>query len=347
MVENPISAQKLSELCTRLLEAEGVPSQDAAFVASTLVEADLRGVHSHGVLRLGRYVRELGSGLTNVNPTIAVLDEGAAYARIDGDGGLGPLVGRRGMGLAIDKARTAGSATVTACRSRHFGAAGFFSLMASQQDLIGISMTVASSRLAPTGGLKPLFGNNPLAMAVPGDQDFPLVVDFAAGNIAAGKLELAAADDQPIAEGLARDSEGHPTTDPKVALKGSIVPIGEHKGYGLTVFIELLAGLLSGAPHFAVERDQIADHMHTKGIGHCFMAIDPARFMPLEQFKASVAHMVAITKSSPALPGTDEILLPGEKEARCRSERLQNGIPLVPSTLAMLASLAQQRDIDF
>jgi LDH2 family malate/lactate/ureidoglycolate dehydrogenase len=250
------------------------------------------------------------------------------------------------MEVCIAKALQAGSATVTACRSRHFGAAGFFALMALAKDLIGITMTVASPRLAPTGGTLPLFGNNPLAMAIPGNPDFPLLVDFATGSIAAGNLELAAANNTPIPAGVARDQQGNPTTDPKIALQGTIVPIAEHKGYGLTLLIEVLAGLLGGSPYFGVEKQQVDEHVRDRGIGHFFMAIDPSRFMPLPLFKEAVARMVSQTKASPKMPGAAEILLPGELEARRRQERLREGIALASSTVEMLRKLGRECGAD-
>ena len=337
-----IKAKKLAEIGSAILQYKGIPCSDADFVAHSLVEADLRGVHSHGSMRLGRYAKELEEKITNPDPKISTLDDGPAFARVDGDGALGPLVGRYAMSLCIEKARTSGTATVTACRSRHFGSAGFYCLQALESNLIGIAMTVASSRIAPTGGSQPLFGNNPIAIAIPGDHGFPLVIDFAMGQLAAGKLELAAASGSSIPPGLARDPDGNPTTDPKVALEGSILPIGAHKGYGLTLLIEVLAGLLSGSPYFGVSRRQSAEHVQRKGIGHFFMAIDPARFMPLEHFKASVTSMVKGTKNSSRLAGVDEIFLPGEIEARCRQERLLKGIPLAASTIQILAELGSE-----
>lgn len=335
-----IAAEKLITTCAAILANEGVPVEDAEFTAQTLVEADLRGIHSHGTLRLSRYVRELQNKITNPQPQIATLEEGPAFARVDGDSGLGPLVGRYAMQTCISKARQAGSATVTAYRSRHFGAAGYYSLMAREADLIGITMTVASPRIAPTGGIKPLFGNNPIALSVPGDQDFPLLVDFAMGRTGAGRLELAATMGESIPEGLARDLDGNPTTDPQVGLKGSIVPIAEHKGYGLTLLIEILAGLLGGAPYFGVERTQVDEHIRERGVGHFFMAINPARFMPLPAFKAAVAAMAAGIKSSPRGPGVDEILVPGELEYRRRNERLAHGVPLASAAVEKLRELA-------
>ena len=337
-----IEASRLQRACSLILQHATVPPSDADFVALSLTEADLRGIHSHGSMRLGRYVRELRDRITNPQPQIRSIEEGPAFARIDGDGGLGQLVGRQAMAQCIAKARQAGSATVTACRSRHFGAAGFFALMALEHDLIGVTMTVASPRLAPSGGTLPLFGNNPLAMALPGSRDFPLLVDFATGSIAAGNLELAAANGTPIPAGVARDLEGNPTTDPKVALKGTIVPIAEHKGYGLTLLIEVLAGLLGGSPYFGVEKSQVDEHVRDKGIGHFFMAIDPSRFMPLPLFKAAVGQMVDQTKASPKMPGTKEIFLPGEIEARRRQERLEQGIPLAASTIEKLRTLGRE-----
>ncbi|MFH1569001.1 MAG: Ldh family oxidoreductase [Gemmatimonadota bacterium] len=343
MATESIAAPRLSQACQRLLECEGVPPADAAFVAGTLVDADLKGIHSHGVLRLPRYLRELAQGITNPRPKIATLGEGPAFARVDGDGALGPLVARYAMGVCMAKAQTAGSATVTACRSRHFGAAGTYASMALDADLIGIAMTVASPRLAPTGGSKPLYGNNPVSMAIPGSPDFPLLIDTAMGSTAAGRLELAAANGETIPAGLARSLDGTPTTDPNAALKGTIVPIGEHKGYGLALLIEVLAGLLGGAPYFGVERDEVSNHMRDKGIGHFFMVVDPARFMPIEAFKAATADMVRRTKESPRLAGVDEILLPGELEERRRRDRLVHGIPLAASTVEKLAGLARRR----
>ena len=337
-----VEAAKLTRAESLILQAERVPLADADFVAGTLVDADLRGIHSHGSLRLGRYVKELRSRITNPRPQIRTIAEGPGFARVDGDGGLGQLVGRQAMATCVERAAASGSATVTACRSRHFGAAGLYCLQALEHELIGIAMTVASPRLAPTGGTLPLFGNNPIAMAVPGNQRFPLLIDFAMGEMAAGKLELTAAAGDSIPEGIARDLAGNPTTDPAVALKGSILPVGGHKGYGLTLLIEILAGLLSSSPYFGVGRDEVAAHVREKGIGHFFMAIDPGRFMPLEMFKAAVAEMVEGIKASPRLPTADEILYPGELEARLREDRLESGIPLAVSTVEMLRALAQE-----
>jgi LDH2 family malate/lactate/ureidoglycolate dehydrogenase len=330
----------------RILEHHQVPADDAAYVAGTLVEADLRGIHSHGVLRLGRYARELRAGITNPRPRFSVVAEGPAFAQVDGDGGLGQLVGRYAMAMCLDKAGQAGSAVVTARGSRHFGAAGTFALMALERSYIGLSMTVASPRLAPTGGSEPLFGNNPIAAAIPGGEGFPLLVDFAMGSIAAGRLELAAATDEPIPAGVARSLDGTPTTSAKAALKGSIVPIGEYKGYGLALLIEVLAGLLSGAPYFGVARDQVDEHVRTRGIGHFFMAVDPSRFLPMAEFTQAVRRMVESTKGSRRLAGVDEIYLPGEIEARRRQERLERGIPLAASTMETVRSLARECGAD-
>jgi LDH2 family malate/lactate/ureidoglycolate dehydrogenase len=337
-----VKAENLIRVCKDILSSSGVPTEDAQFVAETLVEADLRGINSHGILRLGRYVRELNSGVTNPNPEIKLVDDSIATAKVDGDGGLGPLVGKFAMETCIKKAKEAGSATVTAFRSRHFGAAGYYARMAQKVDLIGISMTVASPRLAPTGGKLPLFGNNPIALSVPGDQSFPLVIDFASGKIAAGRLELAASKGEKIPADVARDLDGKETTDPDIALKGTIVPIAEHKGYALTLFIEILAGLLGGAPYFGIDRSKVDSHMRDRGIGHFFMVIDPCRFMPLSEFKMAISNMIEIIKHSPKMPNTEEILLPGEIEFRNRESALKNGIPLADETIEQIRKWAQE-----
>ncbi len=333
---------RLTELCAQVLAHYRVPWEDAEFVAGTLVQSDLRGIHSHGSMRLGRYARELESGLTNPSPAIRTAAEGPAWARVDGDGALGQLVGRHALSVCIDKARASGSATVTACRSRHFGAAGTYCLLALERDMIAISMTVSSPRLAPTGGTRPMFGTNPIAMGVPGDQNFPLVIDLAMSSIAAGNLELAASAGETLPEGVARDLNGEPTTNPQTALSGTIVPIGEHKGYALTLLIELLAGLLGGAPYFGVDRAAVPRHVGEKGVGHSFICIDPARFMRSPQFKMQVAEMVAAIKRSPRMPGVDEIFVPGELEEKRRLDRCERGIPLAASTLSLLHDLARK-----
>ena len=342
MSTSVVVADELKAACHRILQHEGVPAADALFVADTLVEADLRGIHSHGSMRLGRYVRELRGGITNPQPKIGIVDEGPAFARVHGDGALGQLVGRYAMTVCMDKAEETGSATVTAGQSRHFGAAGTFASMALDRDFVGIAMTVASPRLAPTGGKKPLFGNNPIAVAIPGVCGFPLVLDIAVGSLAAGKLELAAANGMPIPSGVARDIDGRPTTDAALALEGSIAPIGDHKGYGLTLVIEVLAGLLAGSPYFGVDREHVGQHVRERGIGHFFMAIDPGRFMPIDQFKKAVDGMVERVKASPRLPGVEEIFLPGEIDERRRRERLEHGVPLAASTVEMLRELASR-----
>lgn len=335
-----VSPAKLAELCACVLSHYDVGPDDANFVAQTLVESDLRGIHSHGSMRLGRYAHELGSGLTNPTPDIRTIDEAPASARVDGDGGLGQLVGRHALKVCLDKARSAGTATVTARRSRHFGAAGTYCLMALHEDMIAMSMTVSSPRLAPTGGTHPMFGTNPIALGVPGDQDFPLVIDLAMSAIAAGNLELAAARGDTLPDGVARDLSGATTKDPQMALTGTIVPIGEHKGYALTLLIEILAGLLGGAPYFGVDREKVAEHLVTNGIGHFFMCIDPTRFMPLAAFKQRVGAMAQTIKQSSRMPGVDEIFVPGELEEKRRRERLKNGIPLVETTVSLLEELA-------
>jgi LDH2 family malate/lactate/ureidoglycolate dehydrogenase len=161
-------------------------------------------------------------------------------------------------------------------------------------------------------------------------------------SIAAVNLELAASGGETLPEGVARDLNGEPTTNPQTALSGTIVPIGEHKGYALTLLIELLAGLLGGAPYFGVDRAAVPRHIGEKGIGHSFICIDPARFMPAPQFKRQVAEMVAAIKRSPRMPGVDEIFVPGELEEKRRRDRCETGIPLAASTLSLLQDLARK-----
>ena len=337
----PVQADQLNDVCGAILRHAELTDDDASYVAASLVQADLMGVHSHGVLRVRRYVEELARGITNPRADIRVTDDGPSFARVDGNHALGQLVGRFAMDVCLQKAAATGSATVTACRSHHFGTAGQFAVRALDHDMIGIAMTVASPRLAPTGARVPLFGNNPIAYAVPSDLDFPLLFDAAMGALAAGKLELAAASGTPIPPGMARDAQGQPTTDAALAHKGMIEPIGDYKGYGLTLFIELLAGLMAGSPYFGVERESVAEHLAGVGIGHCFIGMDVNRFMPAADFKRAVGDMARRIKESPRQEGIDEIFLPGEIEERRRRHALAHGIDLAASSVEMLRELGK------
>lgn len=334
-----IPPEHLTELCAQVLSHYGVPRTDADFVARSLVESDLRGIHSHGSMRLGRYAKELDAGLTSPDANIVTIEKGPACASIDGNGALGQLVARQALSVGIEKARSAGTASVTCCQSRHFGAAGNYCLMALEENIMAMSMTVSSPRIAPTGGIQAMFGTNPIALGVPGNHDFPLVIDLAMSSVAAGNIELAARAGDVLPKGVARDMAGAPTTDPQEALDGTIVPIGEHKGYALTMLIEILAGLLASSPYFGVSRENVSQHVEEKGIGHFFLCIDPTQFIPLEVFKSQVTEMVNAIKVSPRLPGVKEIFVPGELEEKRRRHRLKHGIPLAESTRSILNSL--------
>ncbi|TAK25453.1 MAG: Ldh family oxidoreductase [Chloroflexota bacterium] len=340
-----VAPDRLHEFVASATMALGLSAADAAIVAASLVEADLRGVHTHGVAALPGYARRLRGGGVNPRPRIAVAVESAATAVIDGDNGLGQVVGRFAMDQAIARAREYGIGSVTARNSSHFGAAAHYASMALAHDMIGFASTSAGNRIAPIGGKTAVVGNNPVAWAIPSGLERPIVLDMAQSVVAAGKLGFAARRGERIPIGWALDRDGKPTDDPVAGAAGLLVPIGGPKGFGSALVVDILCGALSGA---AIGRELASPHQPDapSRLGHFFIAIDVARFVPIDDFKRRVDRMVRdIHESEPTEPGTP-LYLPGEIEWRLREERARRGIPLLESVVADLRGLADELGLD-
>ena len=256
-----VELDSLIAFCVRVLVAAGISCQDAEITANALVAADLRGIDSHGVAHLGRYVGGLENGTITTQPNIKILNETPSTALLDGDRGLGFVVAHRSMELAIQKAKAAGSGLVVARRSTHYGAAGYWAAMALSHGLIGFSMTNAGPKVAPTFGSRAMLGTNPIGLAVPADQEPPFVLDMATSVVPAGRLEIYARKGQSLPDGWVIDSSGQPIHDPVTALTAvrgdemSILPLGGegeslsgYKGYGLSMGVEILSSMLAGYP---------------------------------------------------------------------------------------------------
>ncbi len=349
-------AEALHEFATRVFERAGVPPADAFLAAEVLLAADLRGIDSHGVARLRPYHLALHDGRINPTPEMRLVRETLSTATLDGDNGLGLVVGPYANEIAMARALEAGSGWVSVRNTNHFGIAGYYVLRALERDLIGWAMTNSSALVAPVFGVARMLGTNPLAIAFPGLEEPPIVIDFATSAAAFGKIEIARRLGAPLPLGWAIDAEGRPTTDPADVYEGgALLPVGStrelggHKGYALAMMVDVLSGVLSGAnwgpfaPSFAIE--QAPARSVGAGIGHFFGALRIDGFIEPDDFKRQVDDLVRTFRSSAPAPGTEGPLIPGDPERAAEEVRRRDGIPLVPAVAEDLEALAHETGI--
>lgn len=330
-----VKAEELVAFCRETFIAAGLDEPGAAIVARSLVEADLRGISTHGVVRLWLYERRVRAGLIRPNPAMRLTRTGPATAILLGGHGAGQVVGSRAMTEAIALAREAGVGCVAATESNHFGIAAYFTMQALPHDMIGLAVSHSDSLVAPYGAAKPFLGSNPISVAIPAGDEDPVVLDMATSVVAMGKMVAAKAAGGSIPLGWAIDPAGNPTTDPDQALEGSLLPMGTYKGYGLSLVIEVLSALLAGSPfgpHVPIPF-KIAE---IQNLGHFFAALDLRRFVEIATFKARMDQMIREIKALPRAPGFEEVLVAGEPEARCRRQQSQDGIRLTPEAVQVL-----------
>jgi ureidoglycolate dehydrogenase (NAD+) len=343
-----IAAPRLASFVAAALQRVGVPASEAEIVADTLVEADLRGVHSHGVMRLPIYVKRIQSGLVRARASVTVTSQGPAFAQVDAHNSLGQVVSVRAMDLAIEKARAGGVGVVGVGHSTHFGAAAYYALRAATQNLIGVAVTNTLPLMPAVGGAARIVGNNPIAYAVPAGRHRPIVLDIATSVVAAGKIQRARGrgDRVPLDWGV--DSAGVPTDRPEAILDGGmLLPAGGHKGFGLAMIFDLLCGPLVGtAWSSGVAGLSLPDHARPQDVGHLFMALDVAQFRPLAAFVAEVDRYIDLVHASPRAPGVERIYVPGEIEFETAETRRRDGIPLDPNILDDLARLAKDFSLE-
>ncbi|HEU5272533.1 MAG TPA: Ldh family oxidoreductase [Xanthobacteraceae bacterium] len=341
-----VSAPALKAFIARAFVAAGIPENDAAVLGELITEADLRGSDTHGVFRMPAYCKRIKAGGVNVRPDIRIVAERASTALVDGDNGMGHLVMKRAAEIAIAKAKETGVGWVGARMSNHAGPAALYTMMPLAHDMIGLYFAVGSNNhLPPWGGAESLLGTNPIAVAVPGLEEPPVVMDMAPTVSAYGKVRLKASRGEPMPVGWMIDKQGKPLTDPKRADEGHLLPIGDYKGYALSLIIGLLAGALNRA---AIGRD-IFDFNKELGratnTGQSVVALSIDAFVPATEFKRSVDAMVRTLRASPRLPGVERIWLPGEQSHVKRLDRMKSGIPLPPSLKRSLDALAKELGI--
>lgn len=344
-----INHEKLTRFVQAAFEKLGVPAADAQIAAETLVAADLRGVDTHGVIRFSPhawYVKWLSDGSMTAKPNIQVISETPSTALLDGDRGMGMVIGHRAMELAIEKAKQCGIGMVGVRNSRHYGMSAQYAMQALAHDMIGIAMTNASRQVVPTFGREARFGTNPMCFAVPADKELPFVLDMATTTAAAGKLELAARLEKSIPTGWALDEKAEPTHDPRVAQKARrLLPLGgsrdngSHKGYGLAILVEILCGVLTGTLT-ALNADQDPR-------GHFFGAIRVDAFRPVTEFKRDMDRLIRELKSTPPIQGQNRVYVAGEIEFETAEERAERGVPLLPSVLKGLREVSEQLGMSY
>jgi L-2-hydroxycarboxylate dehydrogenase (NAD+) len=341
-----ISAAPLAAFITRALAAAGLPATDAETVAGLMTEADLRGSDTHGVIRLPLYVRRIRAGGVNAKPNIRVVNDRPSAALIDGDNAMGHLVMRRAAHLAIEKAKATGIGWVGARMSNHAGPAALYVTMPLHHDMIGLYFAVGSNNhLPPWGGSESLLGTNPMAVAVPAQDETAIVLDMAPTVAAYGKVRLKAQRGEQMPVGWMIDREGKPLTDPKRADEGHLLPIGDYKGYGLSLIIGILAGALN---HAALGRDVI-DFVKETGratnTGQAIAAIAVDTFVPAAAFKRTVDQVIRDIRNSRRLPGVERIFLPGEQSQAKLLDRRAHGVPMPKALRESLDALARDLNI--
>ncbi|MGA2328134.1 MAG: Ldh family oxidoreductase [Bryobacteraceae bacterium] len=326
----------------RLLEAVGVAPEKALLVASVLVYANLRGVDSHGLQVLPHYVGQIEAGDVNPAAEGRVVTEDHACLLYDGDHGLGSVTAEICCRHVIRMARQYGIAIALTRETSHFGAAAFWTQRISAAGLIGIAMCDSSPQVPPWQGKAKRVGTNPISVSVPHPGGRGWLLDMATSTVALGKIEQAALNRKTeLPPGWAMDSEGRPTTSLQAALAGFLMPLGGYKGSGLGLMVEILGGVLGGggmAPDIA----GIRDHGRVARVNHTFLAIDVARFLPLETFYARMDWLVEHIQSAPPAAGYDEVLVAGDPEWRLQDQRRATGIPILPGPWEMLARTARR-----
>ncbi|MFT6850723.1 MAG: LDH2 family malate/lactate/ureidoglycolate dehydrogenase [Sphingobacteriales bacterium] len=338
--------------------AMGVKQEEAVMAANVLLAADLRGIDSHGVARLPGYVRLWKKGRIKTDAIARVVHETPSTATMDADAGLGLVASQKAMKLAIEKAKNVGSGWVAVKNSNHFGIAGFYSMMALEENMIGWAMTNASPLVAPTHSKQAMLGTNPIAVAFPAGNHRPVVIDLATSTAANGKLQIADRLGKKIPTSWAADKMGVPSDNPQVLKKGGVLfPLGSslegssHKGFGLSSMVDLFSGVLSGGgfgPFVPPFVDFLEPKItpHGTGIGHFFGAWRVDAFRPLEDYKAAMDVWIDEFKNAARVDENQSIIIPGEPEYDSAKKRAIEGIPLVDNVYENLKVLSREFNIE-
>jgi L-2-hydroxycarboxylate dehydrogenase (NAD+) len=353
------SHESLKKFCHETFLKIGCPEDHAEQASDVLISADLRGVDSHGVLKLPGYVRLWEIGRINTQPKIKIIHETPSTGTVDGDSGLGLVVAPRAMKIAMEKAEAVGSGWVAVKNSNHFGIAGYHAMMALVHDMVGIAMTNASANVAPTFGTEKMLGTNPIAVAIPAGQEPPFVADLATTPVAYGKIRLRQHKGESLPLGWMQDAQGNPTENAYAAHEGgSMVPLGSdrahgsHKGYCLGAIVDIFSAVLSGAnygpwvppfgAHLPIPEESVGERL-----GHFFGAFRIDSFRPSEEFKTHMDKWIHRFRNATTVEGHDRVMIPGDPEREIMDNRKAEGIPLMDPVIKDLQDLGKKLGVKF
>ena len=336
-----IQAGRLREVSVQILKGLNATQEEAELVADCLVRAEMRGIDTHGVHFLKLLSDRIDARMIHIPTPLKVIREDHTTAILDGGNGLGQVAAHRAMKMSIQKARDFGMGITLVRNTNHIGILAFYTPMAAEEGMVGIVMSNSAPSMSPWGGAEPFLGTNPISIAIPGGEEGAVVLDMSSSVVARGKIRRAQRMKERIPLGWALDDTGTPTTDPVAALKGSLLPIGGPKGYGLALMIDVLAGLLSGS-QYGPEVKTFHQPLGPTGIGVFTMAIDIERFMPLHQFKDLMTSYAKSIKKTKKAKEVSQIYLPGEIELEKEKKSITEGIELDSTVVKSLNELLQK-----
>jgi LDH2 family malate/lactate/ureidoglycolate dehydrogenase len=339
-----VKHEPLRRFVGEIYERAGMPAEDAALLSDTLVQADLWGHQSHGVLRTGWYLARLQSGVMKAATQPKLVVDAGAVAVIDAQDGVGQVVTRFAAREALRRAKLHGVSSVAVRNSNHFGTCMYYTRMAAEQGCVMMLMTNGGPAIAPWGGRKKIIGTNPWSISCPAGKHPPLMMDMANTGVARGKIYLARQRRETIPPGWALTADGEPTTDPQAAIDGIILPMAGHKGYAIAVVVDMLSGVLSGSSFLSAVNGPYKTDQRS-GAGHFFAAFNIEAFQPLAEFDARMEAFVAELKSVPLAQGVDEVFYPGEMEARSDERLRRDGLDLPEDTVADLRRIGAETGI--
>jgi len=354
-----VPVNTLVDFMLESLAAMGISEEDAKIISDVIITSDLWGVRSHGIAHLKMYHERIKKGLQLPKTNITVVKDTPTTAVLDGGNGMGMVIGHHAMKMAIDKARQYGLGAVAVRNSSHYGVAGYYPLMAAKKGLVGLSVTNAHPSIAPTFGVKPMLGTNPIAVAAPTDEPFPYMYDAATAVVPRGKIEVHARANKPLPEGWVINQDGISATDSSNMIKEmdlgnvALLPVGGlgdmfggHKGYGLATMVEIFSAAFQDGTYLWGLTDTDADGKpQFLRIGHFFLAIDVEHFIPLESFKKICGKMMRELRNAPVAPGQSRIYTAGEKEHYNTQRVNSEGVEIPPGVQKALQSLKEELNL--
>jgi LDH2 family malate/lactate/ureidoglycolate dehydrogenase len=337
-----IPVEVLRDFSVRSFQASGLSPEHAGWISDSLIQTELRGIGSHGIIRLPFYCQRLLDGGSNAKPDVRIVAQKPASILVDGDNGLGQIVSIKTMEMVIERARTQGICFAGVRNSCHYGMSAYYPMLALKSDMIGLAGCNTATVMAPWGGGKSAIGNNPLAITVPTNKPYPLVLDMAMSVVAGGKVRLEAVKGAKIPLGWILDEQGRPTDNPADMFpNGTLLPMG-YKGFGLAIMIEILSGVLTRAATLGEIPLWFDKTTTPTNLGHFFLAIDIRTFLPPASFRELVGRLIDELKGAPPMEGSEGIFMPGELEYIKEQAYRQSGIPVSAAVLKTLDDFAEK-----